>query len=956
MSGRTKVGHKKKLKPPEKATVSRKKRKKKTAPPKRREKSKSPCEVSDKENETLTARSCDPPLIFTTPFRKFVTFRRKAPPASMKPLSGRPKRPAQRTPLTRDSFHDFEVKKRKLCTEVISILDSSTDALPSPLQKAPLLSSTPSVLLTAMPRTEKSFVRQLALCEPLEDSVVRCCSEAHSTDGEKKEDLLYRDIPRRMAQRHSVNGISDLREDQRRVTQPSSRTNEKSYMHESKLGSPTNPNSANAAGSGVKCLSIKVSNGRSSLCLLSPVSVSSSPSLFCLDEGNEKHRRGDSNVFCASSELFSAEDLPHTSVKDLLVEQAAMLDDSPSSRFLKGNSADKWKYFRRRTFQPVVKLHPDAVSEYLERQKEEKCPQGPLRVHNVDVGSLILPLRDMSLSQMQPVVQLDRHSVTKYFQDKNLSKTQSVEPRLRAFGTDLTSLTLETGMKTPLVISSMPKSRIQSSAAPQETTGRKVCISGFSVKRWGNRRKKSTKAQKQLSFQDYGDMSLFRDKEEVSVCGALSPLHFSPSLLSSSFLNSTTVRNLDLSTESLSIRDTHKDLQRWARLRAALSLHRKKKVEAGLPSLHLADRRSGNQSAHSNSSSLLLLSPSSLYCDDLTDAEKVLAECQQEKPISFLQCLTQDQLLLCQKVGEGVYGEVFRTLRGDDLVALKIIPIEGSQKVNGEPQKSFAEILPEIIISKELSLLSGGENNRTSGFINLHSAYCVKGSYPPELLAAWDEFAEDKGTENERPDLFGEEQLFMILEFEFGGDDLERMSSKLPSVSASRSILHQVTAALAVAEEELRFEHRDLHWGNLLIEKCSARTLPASLQGKIFHIPSAGVQVKIIDYTLSRLDKDGLTVFCDLSMDEDLFLGEGDLQFDVYRKMREENQNSWSLYKPHSNVLWLHYLSDKLLNEVRYVRKPASYQKELRKLRDFRREVRQFNSAADILQRSKLFN
>ncbi|PIO25761.1 hypothetical protein AB205_0111440, partial [Aquarana catesbeiana] len=50
-----------------------------------------------------------------------------------------------------------------------------------------------------------------------------------------------------------------------------------------------------------------------------------------------------------------------------------------------------------------------------------------------------------------------------------------------------------------------------------------------------------------------------------------------------------------------------------------------------------------------------------------------------------------------------------------------IIPIEGSQKVNGEPQKSFAEILPEIIISKELSLLSGGENNRTSGFINLHS-------------------------------------------------------------------------------------------------------------------------------------------------------------------------------------------------------------------------------------------
>ncbi|KAM5126533.1 serine/threonine-protein kinase haspin-like, partial [Mantella aurantiaca] len=91
---------------------------------------------------------------------------------------------------------------------------------------------------------------------------------------------------------------------------------------------------------------------------------------------------------------------------------------------------------------------------------------------------------------------------------------------------------------------------------------------------------------------------------------------------------------------------------------------------------------------------------------------------------------------------------------------------------------------------------------------------------------------------------------------------------------------------------------------------------------------------------------------------EDLFLGEGDLQFDVYRKMRKENQNAWSLYKPHSNVLWLHYLSDKLLSEVKYLKKPtsASHKRELRKLRDFRREVQMFNSASDILQRSKLFN
>ncbi|XP_053569208.1 serine/threonine-protein kinase haspin-like [Bombina bombina] len=95
----------------------------------------------------------------------------------------------------------------------------------------------------------------------------------------------------------------------------------------------------------------------------------------------------------------------------------------------------------------------------------------------------------------------------------------------------------------------------------------------------------------------------------------------------------------------------------------------------------------------------------------------------------------------------------------------------------------------------------------------------------------------------------------MILEFEFGGNDLESMSDQIPTVAVSRNILHQVAAALAIAEEELRFEHRDLHWGNLLIEKCASKSVAYSLHGKSVNIPTSGYQVKIIDYTLSRLDK-----------------------------------------------------------------------------------------------------
>jgi serine/threonine-protein kinase haspin len=43
----------------------------------------------------------------------------------------------------------------------------------------------------------------------------------------------------------------------------------------------------------------------------------------------------------------------------------------------------------------------------------------------------------------------------------------------------------------------------------------------------------------------------------------------------------------------------------------------------------------------------------------------------------------------------------------------------------------------------------------------------------------------------------------------------------------------------------------------------------------------------------------------------------GDYQFDIYRQMRgivtDENGADWEVYKPATNVLWLHYLASKLL-------------------------------------------
>uniref|UniRef100_A0A8D2DFW3 Serine/threonine-protein kinase haspin n=1 Tax=Sciurus vulgaris TaxID=55149 RepID=A0A8D2DFW3_SCIVU len=417
----------------------------------------------------------------------------------------------------------------------------------------------------------------------------------------------------------------------------------------------------------------------------------------------------------------------------------------------------------------------------------------------------------------------------------------------------------------------------------------------------------------------------------------------------------------------------------WTKVRATFNFHKKKivtdvsevssiyTISSSLSRSPVSEysnppvmNRTNSALSPRHSSSMHLLSPLKILhvADKKTsEAKKVFWECSQEGPIPFSYCLSTEKLELCEKIGEGVFGEVFQIITDEKPVALKIIAIEGPDLVNGSHQKTFEEILPEIIISKELSLLSEEAFNRTEGFIGLNSVHCVQGSYPPLLLKAWDHYNSTKKSANDRPDYFEEDQLFIILEFEFGGIDLEQMKTKLSSMATAKSIIHQITASLAVAEASLHFEHRDLHWGNVLLKKTSLKELRYTLNGKTNTIPTRGLQVNIIDYTLSRLERDGIVVFCDISMDEDLFTGEGDYQYDIYRLMRKENNNCWGEYHPYNNVLWLHYLTDKILNEMTFKTKcNTTAMKQVRKkIQHFHRTVLNFSSATDLLCQHSLF-
>ena len=75
------------------------------------------------------------------------------------------------------------------------------------------------------------------------------------------------------------------------------------------------------------------------------------------------------------------------------------------------------------------------------------------------------------------------------------------------------------------------------------------------------------------------------------------------------------------------------------------------------------------------------------------------------------------------------------------------------------------------------------------------------------------------------------------------------------NMQQAKSVLAQVVYALAVAEECLQFEHRDLHWGNILVKPTNREDITFKLMGRRCSVPSMGVEANIIDFTMSRLTK-----------------------------------------------------------------------------------------------------
>jgi serine/threonine-protein kinase haspin len=83
-----------------------------------------------------------------------------------------------------------------------------------------------------------------------------------------------------------------------------------------------------------------------------------------------------------------------------------------------------------------------------------------------------------------------------------------------------------------------------------------------------------------------------------------------------------------------------------------------------------------------------------------------------------------------------------------------------------------------------------------------------RGPYAKELAKAWKKWDKAHGSENDDVGGLPPDQLYIVIAMMDSGRDLEKAA--MSSFSQARSLLAQVAFTLAVAEEAVEYEHRDM--------------------------------------------------------------------------------------------------------------------------------------------------
>ncbi|KAF7452851.1 ALK1 Serine threonine kinase of the haspin family [Pyrenophora tritici-repentis] len=215
---------------------------------------------------------------------------------------------------------------------------------------------------------------------------------------------------------------------------------------------------------------------------------------------------------------------------------------------------------------------------------------------------------------------------------------------------------------------------------------------------------------------------------------------------------------------------------------------------------------------------------------------------------------------------------------------------EMAQREEEDQWKSHVEdVVSEVRLLQNLTHIPG--------FTVFRDLTIVQGRPSTSFNDAWKEWnkSRPRGKKSEFPDpskkaSYDDNQLWAVVEMQDAGTDCEKMMENggLSSIWEVWDVFWGVAISLGKAEEACRFEHRDLHLGNICVR--SSRTDGDVLQPPVRDplrrkFRFTGLETTVIDYTLSRAD-----IVPSLSRDDDPALFQGDAseeyQYEIYRYMR----------------------------------------------------------------------
>ncbi|KAK0392838.1 hypothetical protein NLU13_2332 [Sarocladium strictum] len=339
------------------------------------------------------------------------------------------------------------------------------------------------------------------------------------------------------------------------------------------------------------------------------------------------------------------------------------------------------------------------------------------------------------------------------------------------------------------------------------------------------------------------------------------------------------------------------------------------------------------------------------------------------------------------KIAEASSAEVYRVSNERGTSIIKVIrlpsPIKPLTKaqinarlVDEEPQ-SADDVRGELEISEWLADIPG--------FVVYKERYVVRGKGTKELLETHQKFQrrlkrKDPGRAQfyPSPSRYLDDTEFLVVELGDAGTALEDW--RLETIDQVWDVFFLEAIALARAEDMFMFEHRDLHEGNLCVRQRSAPTKKPS--GSRNHFGHSGLDITILDYGLSRAEDlsrdDTVPVAYDLERCLDMFTSTYASQCRVYRQMRSfllradrqclppeyhtrpyeagiDGPISWETYAPYTNVLWLAYLYNYLIDNFAGSKTDlAGFTEETREMwthldPEADEEVPAFECAADIV-------